>query len=94
MTEKKDRCRDRQATDDDGNEQICFGMDRATDEQSLVAFLRKSTAPELLATLIPRLKDRELNEIVDLLSRLLRDHLSHQEYHRLFLGQKGDNDID
>ncbi len=67
---------------------ICFGLDRATDERSLGDFLRIFSSDPLLATLIPRLSDKEINALVDTLSVLLRTHLSEQEYHRLFLGEE------
>ena len=63
---------------------ICFGLDRATDERSLAALLEAFADPELQATLAPRLTDAEINDLVDHLFRLLRQHLSHREYHRFF----------
>jgi len=65
---------------------ICFGMDRALDEQSLAIFLQRATSDELLATLIPRLGEGEVEAVVDFFTGLMRKHLSKQEYHRLFLG--------
>ena len=68
--------------------EICFGLNRQTDEQSLAAFLQLFGDKELLATLIPRLEDQEIIEIVDFLSVVMRKHLKENEYHRLFLGDK------
>lgn len=68
-----------------GAERICFGLDRATDEESLRLFLHRFTAPPLLATLLPRLAEQEITAVVALLSTLLRQHLTDPEYHRLFL---------
>ncbi len=65
--------------------QICFGLDRPTDEQSLVLFLHRFARPELLAALAPRLADEDIARVVDLMSGLLRAHLNDSEYHRLFL---------
>ncbi len=67
-------------------EQICFGLNRKTDEQSLVAFLRLFSREELLQALIPRLDDAEIIELVDSLTGILRNHLEEKEYHELFLG--------
>ena len=64
---------------------ICFGLDRATDERSLAAFLQRFAEPKLLEQLIPRLTEQEIAAAVDVLSGLLRQHLSEKEYHRLFL---------
>ncbi len=65
--------------------EICFGWNRSTDEHSLQAFLKKFGHPELLAVLIPRLSDKELIAIVDLLAETMKAHLSEREYHKLFL---------
>ena len=65
---------------------ICFGLDRATDEQSLAIFLRLFSSDALLATLIPRLDDEEIEQLVDQLTGLMRKHLTEKEYHELFLG--------
>jgi len=67
--------------------QICFGLDRATDERSISLFLKRFADDALLAALVPRLRDDELISIVDSLSALLKKHLTEKEYHRLFLGE-------
>jgi hypothetical protein len=64
---------------------VGFGLDRETDEKSLMVYLQKFSDDAHLACLLPRLKDQEIQEILDLLSRLLRAHLNEEEYHRLFL---------
>jgi TorA maturation chaperone TorD len=69
-----------------GFEQICFGLNRETDEQSLVLFLQLFSRQELLQTLVPRLSDEEINDLVHSLTGILRAHLSEAEYHELFLG--------
>ena len=69
-------------------ERICFGLDRELDEQSLALFLRLFTREQLLDTLIPRLKDEEITELVRQLTALLHNHLAEEEYHELFLGDK------
>ena len=65
--------------------EISFGWDRHTDEESLKVFLQKFSSDKFLAAIIPRLTDQELIAIVDHLSEVMRNHLSEQEYHRLFL---------
>lgn len=66
-------------------DQICFGLNRETDERSLQDLLTRFSRPQLLATLIPRLSDRELTELADLVNKLVTSHLQHREYHQLFL---------
>jgi hypothetical protein len=34
---------------------------------------------------LPRLSDDELQEIFDLINRILKKHMKHTEYHELFL---------
>ena len=65
--------------------EIAFGLDRATDERSLILFLERFTRPELLATLVPRLTEEEIIALLDQLSALMKKHLREPEYHRLFL---------
>ncbi len=72
----------RQAIDAD---QICFGLDRATDERSLQLFLQLFSQETLLQTLIPRMTDQEITLLVDQLTAVLRAHLKEKEYHELFL---------
>jgi hypothetical protein len=64
---------------------ICFGLDRATDEHSLKLFLGKIADPMLLDLLLPRLSDHELHATVEFFTGLLHRHLSKQEYHKLLL---------
>lgn len=65
---------------------MVFGFDRPTSEKSLALFLQKIAGQEMLATLIPRLPDHDIESIVDLFSGLMKTHLSKKEYHDLFLG--------
>ena len=68
-----------------GPDAIVFGFDRETDEQSLLLFLHRFAAEELLEVLLPRLADDEIAATVDLLTGIMRKHLTEKEYHRLFL---------
>ena len=64
---------------------IGFGLDRETDENALVYYLQKISDDTLARTLIQRMTDEERQAVFDMLSRLLKDHLSDNEYHQLFL---------
>lgn len=68
-------------------QEICFGMDRVTDERSLAAFLQIFSSQDLLETLIPRLSDAEITEILDFVSGVMHKHFSEKEYHRFFLNK-------
>ena len=67
--------------------EICFGLDRATDEISLASFIKRFSGNEFLMTLIPRMSDSDIDSIIDLLTRIMKKHLSENEYHKLFLGE-------
>lgn len=64
---------------------VGFGADRSTDENTVAYYLQKFSDDHLMKTLLRRLSDDELSEIFDLMTRLLKKHLSETEYHRLFL---------
>lgn len=67
---------------------VGFGADRETDENTVVYFLQKFSDDRLMKTLLKRLSEDELSEIFNLISRLLKKHLSETEYHSLFLKKK------
>ncbi len=69
--------------------QMLFGLNREEDERSLAAFLRLFSEPRLASVLIPRMTDEEIHRTVELLSSIMRGHLSEKEYHALFLGRPG-----
>lgn len=62
-----------------------FGWERETDEQTLICYLQMLSDDELMKTLAARMSDQELEEIHNLVNRLLKNHLNDTEYHRLFL---------
>jgi len=64
---------------------VGIGADRDTDEKTIVYYLQKFSDDKLTQTLIPRLGQDELIEIFDLINRLLKKHMTHTEYHSLFL---------
>jgi len=67
---------------------ICFGLSVELDKQSCAAYLRLLGQPELADTLCARLSQEEINQLIELISGLMRAHLSKDEYHRLFLGEE------
>jgi hypothetical protein len=64
---------------------IGFGMDRQTDEATVQLYLQKFSDDDLMATMLKRMTDGELAEVFDVVSRMLKEHLTEPEYHRLFL---------
>jgi hypothetical protein len=66
---------------------IVFGFDRATDERSLGQFLERFVDKQVMNTLLPRLQDEDITDIVDFLTGIMRKHMSEKEYHALFLAE-------
>jgi len=64
---------------------IGFGLDRETDENTVIYYLQKFSDDQLMSTIIKKLSKDELDEIFSMLNRLLKKHLTHKEYHTLFL---------
>lgn len=64
---------------------IVFGLSREQDEQALTVFLQRFGEGALLQTVLPRMDQNEMEEMFNMFSMLLRKHLSHEEYHALFL---------
>jgi hypothetical protein len=64
---------------------VGFGLDRETDENTLICYLQKFSDDAVMNAIIKRLENAEMTEVFDLINRLLRRHFSEAEYHRLFL---------
>lgn len=64
---------------------VGFGLDRRTNENTVIYYLQKFSDDALMATIKARLDDRDLAALFDLISGLLKKHLSEDEYHALFL---------
>jgi hypothetical protein len=62
-----------------------LGLDRETDENTIIYYLQKFSDDTLMKKLVKRLADEEFEEIFSLLNRLLRKYLTDSEYHKLFL---------
>jgi len=64
---------------------VGFGFNRETDENTIIYYLQKFSDDVLMQSLVKRLTDQDLTDIFDLLTRLLKTHLTEKEYHHLFL---------
>jgi hypothetical protein len=62
-----------------------FGLDRETDEETIMFYLQKFSEDSFLKVLLPRLTDGELEEIYLFVNKKLKQHLSEDEYHSIFL---------
>jgi hypothetical protein len=64
---------------------VAFGLDRETDEHTLVYYLQKFSDDEVMQHLVPRLPDSDLEVLFNTVDRILKQHFSKSDYHRLFL---------
>ena len=67
---------------------VGFGLDRPTDENTLIYYLQKVSDDELVTTLVKRMSDQEMLSLFDHLGALLKKHLAEEEYHQLFLKEE------
>ncbi|MEE4114102.1 MAG: cytoplasmic protein [Desulfobacteraceae bacterium] len=64
---------------------IGFGLNPESDMDAVTYYLQKFSDDQLMTLLRTRLTDEDRQAIFDLLSGLLRKHLTEPEYHRYFL---------
>lgn len=64
---------------------VGFGLDRPTDENTLIYYLQKFSDDNLIKTLVKRMTDEEMLALFDHVGQLLKKHLAEEEYHQLFL---------
>ena len=64
---------------------VGFGFDRQTDENTLTYYLQKFSDDELIALIRTRISNEEMEELFDLLARIMKRHLTNREYHQYFL---------
>ena len=62
-----------------------FGFDRETDENTIICYLQKFSDDNLMKILIGKLSDEELSQTFSLITRLIKKHLTDEQYHHLFL---------
>jgi hypothetical protein len=68
---------------------VGFGLNREVNENTLTYYMQKFSDDELMALIRPRLAESEMEELFDLIGRLMKQHLTEEEYHRYFLKDGG-----
>ena len=68
---------------------IGFGLNRETDEKTLMVYLQKFADDRLAGLMVQRMSDGQLESLFNCLTELMREHLSEEEYHTLFLHESG-----
>jgi len=64
---------------------VGFGFDREGDENTLTYYLQKFSDDECMALIRERISQGDMEELFDLLTRLLKTCLTEEEYHKVFL---------
>ena len=64
---------------------VAVGLSREIDEATLIVYLQTLSDDRLMEVIRSRLSDEEVRQGIDWITGLLKKHLSHDEYHRLFL---------
>ena len=62
-----------------------FGYNRETDENTVICYLQKFSDDEHAALILSRMSDTDMEELFNLLGRLLKEYLTEEEDHSLFL---------
>ena len=62
-----------------------YGLDRQTDENTVICYLQKFSDDTLMKRIIQRFSNEDLAEIFEVITRLLKEYLDEDEYHRFFL---------
>jgi hypothetical protein len=72
---------------------VGFGLDRETNENTIIYYLQKFSDDALMADLVKRLGDEDLEKLFFTISDLLGKYLTEPEYHRLFLKDDSHRDV-
>jgi hypothetical protein len=64
---------------------VGFGLSREVDEYTLTYYLQKFSDDQLMALIRGRISDEDMEEMFNLLGRLLKEYLNDEEYHKYFL---------
>lgn len=68
--------------------QMCFGLSTDLDRKSAACFLQLLGRKELAETLAERLSSEEIEKLVQFTTGLMKDNMSEDEYHELFLQEE------
>jgi hypothetical protein len=64
---------------------VGLGFSREVDEFTLTYYLQKFSDDQLMALIRGRMSQSDIEALSDLLIRLMKEHLTEEEYHRYFL---------
>ncbi|OQY41877.1 MAG: cytoplasmic protein [Desulfobacteraceae bacterium 4572_87] len=64
---------------------VGYGLDREGDEHTITYYLQKFSDDTHMALMRERMSEEEMTRLFDMLTYLLKQHLSEEEYHSHFL---------
>ena len=67
---------------------VGFGLERKVDEHTLTYYLQKFSDDQHMALIRGRMSDFDMEELFNILGRLLKRYLTEEEYHEYFLKDK------
>ncbi len=67
---------------------VGFGFSRDVDEHTLTYYLQKFSDDQFMETIRGRMSDTDMEALFDMLTRLMKQYLTEEEYHRHFLKDK------
>ena len=71
---------------------VGFGLDRETNENTLIYYLQKFSDDRFMGLLRGRLSDVEMEGLYNLLNQLMQGHMTEEEYHHYFLKDEHHDD--
>lgn len=64
---------------------VGFGLTRETDECTLIYYLQRFSEDQLMALIRDRMSREDMEELFNIITRLMKKHLTEEEYHKHFL---------
>jgi hypothetical protein len=67
---------------------VGFGASREENEATVIYYLQKFSDDQFMAFIRERMSDEDLEELFNLIGRLMKKHLTEEEYHTYFLKEE------
>ncbi|MEE9421440.1 MAG: hypothetical protein V3W43_18335 [Desulfatiglandaceae bacterium] len=64
---------------------VGFGLSREVDEYTLTYYLQRFSEDALMALIRGRMSQEDMEELFNLITRLMKQYLTEEEYHKHFL---------
>ena len=68
---------------------VGFGFSRDVDECTITYYLQRFSEDELMALIRGRMSQKDMEELFNVITRLMKQHLTEEEYHKHFLKDDG-----